>query len=210
MPTNIIEADEFTGDVAVPTPGDARTAASVGTAFQRLSNRTRFLYDRHNERLGVKALSILDFVSAVGFSDPPQGEWQITPLGSYLTTPSDSLKPQGWFPLNRWLVRGCAITSVSVRVKPRRANSGIADRMTLRLVRMPAMAAPANAPNAWLMDETGASATDNGTSDEQTITLAPGVTAVDPGAWIYALWLIGGAASSSAGDSLYGASITLA
>lgn len=41
MATAIVDVDEFTTPVMVPEPGDDRTAQSVRTAFQALSNRTR-------------------------------------------------------------------------------------------------------------------------------------------------------------------------
>jgi hypothetical protein len=40
MPENLTPVDEFTADVPVPLGGDARTAASVRSAFQALTNRT--------------------------------------------------------------------------------------------------------------------------------------------------------------------------
>lgn len=46
MPTNLVEADEFTASVTVPEDGDDRNAASVETGFQALTNRTRNLVNR--------------------------------------------------------------------------------------------------------------------------------------------------------------------
>jgi hypothetical protein len=43
MATAIVEVDEFTPTVTVPDPGDDRTAQSVKTGFQAITNRTLYL-----------------------------------------------------------------------------------------------------------------------------------------------------------------------
>jgi hypothetical protein len=64
----LTEADAFTGSVTVPDGGDARTAASVETPFQALTNRTNYMLLR---ALGVKTESFLGValnpILAVGF-----------------------------------------------------------------------------------------------------------------------------------------------
>lgn len=43
MPKILTDVDTFSADVTVPEDGDARNAASIEPAFQKLSNRTRYL-----------------------------------------------------------------------------------------------------------------------------------------------------------------------
>lgn len=45
MPQNITDVDEFTDPCTAPADGDTRNAASVLTPFQKLANRTRYLYN---------------------------------------------------------------------------------------------------------------------------------------------------------------------
>lgn len=46
MAKTLVESNEFTADITVPEGGDARTAASIEPAFQRLTNRSKFLKER--------------------------------------------------------------------------------------------------------------------------------------------------------------------
>ena len=46
MPETLVETSEFVGSVQVPLGGEARTAASLKPAYQTLTNRCRWLYDR--------------------------------------------------------------------------------------------------------------------------------------------------------------------
>src|SRR5258706_7012960 len=66
MSHNLTETTTFDATVTVHDSGDARTAASVNTAFQALANRTAYLNDQKNltnavltaTRVGINGLLI--------------------------------------------------------------------------------------------------------------------------------------------------------
>lgn len=77
MPTNIIPVSTFTEPVVVPVGGDARTAASVETGFQALTNRSEKLKDilesgfelRIFQQVLETSEAILEAVSSASYVD---------------------------------------------------------------------------------------------------------------------------------------------
>lgn len=63
MPANITDVDAFTAPVQTPASGETRTAASVATPIQGLSNRTRWLYSRALDTIGVTAAALKAIVA---------------------------------------------------------------------------------------------------------------------------------------------------
>lgn len=75
MPVNITDVYAFTSPVVAPVDGDAATAASVNTAIQALSNRTKYLND-----LTIKAVSNTN--NALNLTSTTAGEDAITGTGN--------------------------------------------------------------------------------------------------------------------------------
>jgi len=65
MPANITDVDSFAAPIQTPASGEPRTAASVATPVQGLSNRTRWLYNRALDRIGVTAAALKAIASPV-------------------------------------------------------------------------------------------------------------------------------------------------
>ena len=72
MPQNITDADTFTATVQTPASGEPRTANSVKTPVQGLADRTRWLYNRALDRIGVASSAALKALAA-----PADGAFRI-------------------------------------------------------------------------------------------------------------------------------------
>ena len=79
MPTNIVDVDTFTAPIVAPASGDPRTAASVETGLQGLSNRTRNLANRLFPIESVMAGNIRPSYRCV--YDPAATQWSLLPDG---------------------------------------------------------------------------------------------------------------------------------
>lgn len=72
MPQNITDVDTFTVTVQAPASGEPRTADSVKTPVQGLADRTRWLYNRALDRIGVANSAALKALAA-----PADGAFRI-------------------------------------------------------------------------------------------------------------------------------------
>lgn len=123
MAKNLTETSTFTANVSVPEGGNARTAASIETAFQALTNRTRKL----NDRLDLLTAPVSRYLAAIsnpdwyaGYVSPPQLDWSCDIASSKL-----------WFPIE--LRDGDILTSVSALVF--QGNAGSGGRMNMEVWR---------------------------------------------------------------------------
>lgn len=100
-----------------------------------------------------------------------------------------------WKDLAGVLKSGQTLTSVDVRVKPGAAR-GVGNRITLAIVR---------SPNTSAAVTTLASASDDGTTNEQTFTVTPAATVLDFTTYSYFLILTSG--TTAGADAFYGVTI---
>ena len=100
MPHPIVEVNSYDASITVPDDGDPRTAASVGTAFQSLANRTKYL-QQLGEALGIKRLRMVTSygaLAAIAPTDRADGDIVLVtsaglPFGIYMFVAADSTTP---------------------------------------------------------------------------------------------------------------------
>jgi hypothetical protein len=192
MSATIVEANEFTADITVPTGGDTRNAASVLSAFQALANRTKYL---KTGRLGVRLISNISFIQAVSGTENP---WNVYASGEMRSNSSNGYAYRG---LDDLLVQGASFTNVSMRVKPGAARSS--GRMGLYVQKCAIFG-----DGEWsIIGSSGSGFSDDGTTALQTISAAITET-VDLSTYSYMIGIRAGTDGDVHADQFYGASIT--
>lgn len=179
MPTDIVDVDAFTSPVTVPADGDPLNSASVvGTAFQRLANRTRNLANRTGEDDGLsefkysgavreRTIMIHPSRGAQGsgwdpgvFGVPPNEGWRYASQANFA---------QWIFPLGKALPYAALLKSARVMVAPGAMRTGT-NRMSIAyfetVINFGALTETYNGPLGEVFDD--------GTTDRQNIPLTIG------------------------------------
>lgn len=200
MPVNITDQDEFTSPIQAPDDGDPANGATFQIAPQGLANRTNFLRNRLMPSARVMSPANLKPCSHLvefrnGLVDPVGGThtlWDQDKL--YVGGGAES-----WFSadLGAFLVHGETLASVKVRVKPGGARATQVNRMRVLLVRSAYTGGVSTEPIAY----------DDGSTNEQEITVSPGWT-IDKSTYAYSLFVRGGVTSESNWDIIYNTLIT--
>lgn len=128
---NLTESATYTANVSVPEDNaDLRTAASVETAFQALTNRTKYIKDRIVSDEWVYPTGKTRTTTIYPCDAGRDGTWTFTPTA--LTATGASAYATVSLNLSKHVPDGATITRVRALVDPGAARTG-SNRMTLAL-----------------------------------------------------------------------------
>lgn len=144
MPRDISETSAFTAPISVPVNGEPVAAETRDPAFQGLTNRTKYLKDYVEPKLGgasgagewlypsARSRTILFAVDDGRAGDFGTGPGWISTTGEFLTSQYDAA---AWIvPLGKDLPDGAVVTRIRAMVVPGAVRSaGAEDRMRLSL-----------------------------------------------------------------------------
>lgn len=138
MAKNLTENSTFTANVSVPEAADARTASSVETAFQALTNRSKWLYDRMIQLLPVGTTSVTRWVGT-GYQSSADASandvgWLHLNADPGIALSIGAARAKRHISFDHVLPNGCTITQVRVRVDPIAAQATAANRMNAQVL----------------------------------------------------------------------------
>jgi hypothetical protein len=196
MAHNLTETDTYTANVSVPDGADNRTAASVETPFQALTNRAKYLYTRLTKLSGFYSDGTYQLDLSHGVStclaDPAwfwvDTLWYANGDSQYLTIPIDSSV----------LPHGATLTGFAARVNPGVARATTGNRVQFAAYKI-------SSAGVWAIIGTGTY--DDGTTTEQTVTKAGLTEVIDRNSYSYALRVTSGNDGSANHDTVLAASI---
>lgn len=195
MPSNITDVDAFTADVTVPSGADARTASSVITPIQALSNRCRYLYNRLIRLDGLYEDDVMR-IPSTGAAQAQNGGWSEQGLGSWRSESGDSGL---YIPLDAAnFPHGCTITGYTVTVNPGAARAGL-NRMYAQI-----LSKDADGVQTVESSETY----DNTTTYQQTITVIDLAIVVDRAVSEYYIHVRSGSDGGTNKDAFLACSVT--
>jgi hypothetical protein len=205
MAKNLTESSTFTANVSVPEAADARTAASVENAFQALTNRAKWLYDRIVQLLPVASTSVTRWVGTGYQSSANQGATDSGWFHAYLDPGSalsdGAARAKRLISFDHVLPNGCTITQVRVRIDPLNAQATAADRMNAQVMVNSQAGLAAIAAGA-----TSAVTYSDATNAAQWITISGLAIVVDKTTKSYAVAVCNSV--DYAGDYIHGAEVT--
>lgn len=194
MAHNLTETDTYTANVSVPDGADSRTAASVETPFQALTNRARYLYNR--------LIKLAGFYSDGTYQlDTIHGQciaaswllgntyWLSTGDAQYLPIPIDASV----------LPHGATLTGFSARVNPGVARATTGNRIQLAVYKISSV-------GVWTI--VGSGTYDDGSTTEQTVTMTGLTEVIDRNSYSYALRVTSGSDGATNNDILHAAAIS--
>jgi hypothetical protein len=193
----LTDVDAFSADVTVPEDADARNAASVESAFQKLANRTRFLL---NLIYVATPATVVRFVgSAYQSSADSSGSlagWLHLHASPTVALSIGSARAKRFIPFDHVLPNGATITQVRVYVDPAGAQATAGNRMSAQV---------------FVGDITGTQyssteTTDAGSAGAQWITISGLSIVVDKTQRTYGVAVLN--ASTYAADQIFGAEVT--
>lgn len=194
MAHNLTETDTYTANVSVPDAADARTAASVETPFQALTNRAKYLYTRLVKLAGFYSDGTFQLDLLHGQSFPTVtwgwGDTQWSSLGDaqLVSIPIDASV----------LPHGATLTGFTVRVNPGIARATTGNRIQISVYKVSSV-------GVWAI--VGSGTYDDGTTNEQTVTKTGLTEVVDRNSYGYALRVISGNNGAANTDYFLAASI---
>lgn len=196
MAHNLTETDAYTANVSVPDAADARTAASVETPFQALTNRAKYLYTRLTRLSGFYAdgtfqLGIMDGVSKATsweFIDDCS-RWYSLANSLYVAVPicADVLP------------HNATLTGFSVRVEPGAARATTGNRMQFEVYKI---------DSSGTFTIIGTGTYDDGTAVVQTVSKTGLTEVINRNTHTYALMVKSGNTGAANTDDFYAAAIT--
>lgn len=193
MAHNLTEADTYTANVSVPDAADARTAASVETPFQALTNRAKYLYTRLTKLAGFYSDGTFHIGAQAAIVVAAEWVWGVPSIGWFSTGNAQVLVvPVG----AECLPNGATWTGCTARVNPAIARAG-ANRMQV-------LAYKISSVGVWTL--IGSGTYDDATTNEQTVTVSGLTEVIDRTAYSYAIRVVSGTGGAS-GDSFLGAAI---
>lgn len=218
MPVTITDADEFTDPVQAPDDGDPASGATFQLAPQALANRTRYLKNVVEALPGGDNIwsgenFFTDYpVVAIGYVVSPaasvtklidprranvtlDASWAAT--GGFEFLESAGIQAEYRGDISDVLQSG-QITAVSARVDPGAVQTGT-NRMRMRLYRRTI---------AGVITQIGGEVYDDGTTNDQTLTLSGLTETIDRSTYTYFIQVQAGADGLSNPDRLYGLSVT--
>lgn len=195
MAHNLTETDTYTANVSVPDAADARTAASVETPFQALTNRAKYLYTRLTKLAGFYSDGTyqLDIVHAIALTLTTWGwndtQWASLSNSVNLTIPIDASV----------LPHGATLTGFTARIDPGEARATTGNRVQFGAYKI-------SSTGTWTL--IGSGTYDDGTTNAQTVTKTGLTEVVDRTAYCYALRVTAGNTAGTFSDYLNAAAIT--
>lgn len=177
MAINLTETDTYTANVLVPEAGDGRTAASVVTPFQALTDRVKYLYTRLIKLAGFYSdgtfhLGLWSGVATAAAWNYLATAWVSAGDTSYVivTIGADTLP------------HGATLTGFTVRVNPGVARATTGNRMQFEVYRI-------NSSGTWALV---GGTYDDGTTNAQTVTKSGMTEVIDRNTYSYALRVTSG------------------
>lgn len=193
MTANVTDVDTFTDPVTVPSDGESATGASILGSVQKLSNRTKYLYNR--------------LIKLAGFYS--DGTFQLDILAVATVATAWEFLATGWLSVGNALYlavpigadilpHGATLTGFTVRVNPGIARATTGNRMQFEAYKI-------SSTGTWTL--IGSGTYDDGTTNAQTVTKSGLTEVIDRNSYAYALRVTSGNDGASNIDSFYAAAI---